>query len=33
VVFGPPGWKADGTGETSSVLRARALEAERSAAE
>ncbi len=30
VVFGPPGWKADGTGETSAVLRARAIEAERS---
>ncbi|MFO0709824.1 MAG: sterol desaturase family protein [Sandaracinus sp.] len=28
VIFGPPGWKADGTGETSAVLRARAIAAE-----
>ncbi|MBX3251740.1 MAG: sterol desaturase family protein [Myxococcales bacterium] len=27
VVFGPPGWRADGTGETSVVMRARHLEA------
>ncbi len=25
VIFGPPGWKADGTGETSAARRARAL--------
>jgi sterol desaturase/sphingolipid hydroxylase (fatty acid hydroxylase superfamily) len=30
VVLGPPGWKADGTGETSAVMRARALAAEAS---
>ncbi|GAB4201637.1 MAG: sterol desaturase family protein [Sandaracinaceae bacterium] len=28
VVLGPPGWKADGTGQTSAVMRARALTAE-----
>lgn len=32
VIFGPPGWKADGTGETSQVMRARAIAAETSAA-
>ena len=29
LTFGPPGWRADGRGETSAVLRARALAAER----